>query len=145
MRQLRFFKRLGPIGTLNLLQLIGLAEAFLPMLARGGFEAPSAPEVFLYWLWLIVFGFYFLLARHFIYVEGSWAMGKAPALRPGCRKWFVGFSILHLAFSLLVLGWLAALGRLGWLAAEAVLTFVKLQLVLRGNRLFRPSGDRNCS
>lgn len=136
----RFLGRLGPIGTLNLLQLIGLAEAFLPMLAGGGFENPPAPEVFLYWLWLIVFGSCFLLVRHFIYVDGSWAMGKAPVLRPGCRKWFLGFSILHLAFSLLVLGWLAALGRFIWLAAQAVMAFIKLQLVLRGNRLFRPSG-----
>lgn len=144
MRQLRFFERLGPIGTLNLLQLIGMAEAFLPALARDqGFV--TLPEAFLYWLWLIVSGFYFLLARHFIYVEGSWAMGKAPALRSGCRKWFVGFSSLHLAFSLLVLIWLTVLGRFGWLAAEAGLVFVKLQLVLRGNRLFRPSGERSYS
>lgn len=145
MRQLRFFERLGPIVTLNLLYFIGATEAFLPALARGGFKDPSAPETILYLLWLIVLGSCFRLAYHFIYVEGSWAMGKAPALRSGCRKWFVGFSILHLAFSLLVLIWLTVLGQFGWLAAEAGLVFVKLQLVLRGNRLFRPSGERSCS
>jgi len=140
MRQLRFFQRLGPIGTLNLLQLIGLAEAFLPTLARGeGYD--STPEAFLYWLWLMFSGLDFLLVRHFIYVDGTEATGKAPALRPGCRKWFVGFSVLHLVFSVLVLGWLAALGRFCWLAAEAVLIFLKFQLVLRGNRLFRASGE----
>lgn len=46
MRQLRLFERLGPIGTLNLLQLIGLTEAFLPALARDeGFA--TLPEAFL--------------------------------------------------------------------------------------------------
>lgn len=143
MRRLLFFRRLGPIGTLSLLQLIGLAEAILPTLARGE-EFGSPPENFLYLLWLLVFNTCFFMSRHFIYVDGTKATGKAPALRPGCRKWFVGFSVLHLAFSVLVLGWLAALGRFGWLAVQAVLTLMKLQLVLRGNCLFRPCGERNC-
>lgn len=57
----------------------------------------------------------------------------------------MGFSVLHLAFSVLVLGWLGMLGRFGWLAVEVLLTLVKLWLVLRGNRLFRPCGKRSSS
>lgn len=144
MRKLCFFRKLGPIGTLTLLQVIGLAESILPTLARG--EGADAPlEALLFQFWVIVFGLCFLLARHFIYMDGTWATGKAPALRPGCRKWFVGFSVLHLAFSVLVLGWLAVLGRFGWLVVQAVLTLVKLQLVLRGNRLFRDCGEQSGS
>lgn len=144
MRQLCFFRKLGPIGTLTLLHLIGLAEAILPTLARGE-EADAPLEALLFQFWVIVFNICFFLVRRYIFADGTRAMGKAPDLRPGCRKWFVGFSVLQFAFSMLVLGWLAVLGGFGWLAAEAVLTLVKLQLVLRGNRLFRPSGEQSGS
>lgn len=144
MRQLCFFRRLGPIGTLTLLQLFGLAEAILPTLARGQ-GSDASLEALLFQLWVIIFNLCFLLVRQLIFADGTRAAGKAPALRPGCRRWFVGFSMLHLAFSALVLGWLAVLGRFGWLTAEAVLTLVKLQLVLRGNRLFRPHGEQSSS
>lgn len=144
MRQLRFFQRLGPIGTLNLVYLFGSAESFLPALARGE-EFGAPPEDLLFFVWLIISGFCFRLAYHFIYVDGSSATGKTPALRAGCRKWFMGYSVLQLALSLLVIGWLVALGQFGWLAAEVVLAFLKLQMILRGNRLFHPCGERSCS
>ncbi|MEA4942422.1 MAG: hypothetical protein VB094_07795 [Oscillibacter sp.] len=144
MRKLCFFRKLGPIGTLTLLQVIGLAESILPTLARG--EGADAPlEALLFQFWVIVFNICFFLVRRYIFADGTRAMGKAPALRPGCRKWFVGFSVLQFAFSMLVLGWLAVLGRFGWLAVQAVLTLVKLQLVLRGNRLFRDCGEQSGS
>ncbi|MET0018141.1 hypothetical protein [Oscillibacter sp.] len=140
MRQLTFFQRLGPIGMLALLHLIGLAEAILPTLARGE-EADAPLEALLFQFWVIVFNICFFLVRRYIFADGTRATGKAPALRPGCRKWFTGFSVLQFAFSMLVLGWLAVLGGFGWLAAEAVLTLIKVQLVLRGNRLFRDCGE----
>jgi len=140
MQKLLFFRRLGPIGTLTLLHLIGLAEAILPTLARG--ENADAPmEALLFQFWVIVFNICFFLVRRYIFADGTRAMGKAPDLRPGCRKWFAGFSVLQFAFSMLVLGWLAVLGGFGWLAAEAVFTLIKVQLVLRGNRLFRDCGE----
>jgi len=144
MRQLPFFQRLGPIGMLTLLHLIGLAEAILPTLARGE-EADAPLEALLFQFWVIVFNICFFLVRRYIFADGTRATGKAPDLRPGCRKWFVGFSVLQFAFSMLVLGWLAVLGGFGWLAAEAVLTLIKFQLVLRGNRLFRPSEEQSHS
>ena len=144
MRKLCFFRKLGPIGTLTLLQVIGLAESILPTLARG--EGADAPlEALLFQFWVIVFNICFFWVRRYIFADGTRAMGKAPDLRPGCRKWFVGFSVLQFAFSMLVLGWLAVLGGFSWLAAEAVLTLVKLQLVLRGNRLFRDCGEQSGS
>jgi len=77
MRQLPFFQRLGPIGMLTLLHLIGLAEAILPTLARGE-EADAPLEALLFQFWVIVFNICFFLVADISSQTAPGPQGKHP-------------------------------------------------------------------